>query len=162
MSSDRLQSTYDPRYDGIYQRGGGAETSPASPVSPASHRVVPPAPQAPALPVPEAAADPSAIREVVPETPTRQDHRAPRNPYDRWVWILAGVLMASGMFFLLAPILYERQYLEAMNTAQTGGGYVNPWYNYTSLAAPVLLLLGVATAVAQLFVLSIRHTLGHR
>lgn len=162
MSSDRVQSTYDPRYDGIYQRGGAAETSQASPASRTSHRVAPPAPQAPALPAAETAADPSAIREVVPETPTRQDHRAPRNPYDRWVWILAGVLVASGMFFLLAPILYEQQYMEAMNTAQTGAGYVNPWYNYTSMAAPVLLLLGLATAIVQLFVLSIRHTLGNR
>ncbi|WP_104180208.1 hypothetical protein [Arthrobacter sp. B0490] len=154
MSSERMQSTYDPRYEGIYQRGGATE---------AVSRMESPAPPAPALPhEPERPVEPSAIREVAPQGLPRQDEAVPRNPYDRWLWILAGALVALGVFFLAAPMLYEQQYMEAMTSGQPGGGYINPWYNYTAAAAPVLLLTGVATAVAQLFVLSVRHTLATR
>jgi hypothetical protein len=152
MSSDRLQSTYDPRYDGIYQRGGATEQA---------SRMASPAPLAPALPQePEPGPEPSAIREVVPAAPARQDDTAPRNPYDRWVWITAGVLVGFGVFFLLAPAVYEQQYLESFTPGQVAFPSVSPWYSRTAGLAPVLLLLGVATAVAQLFVLSLRHTLG--
>ncbi|MHA7209764.1 hypothetical protein [Arthrobacter sp. MDT1-65] len=154
MSSERMQSTYDPRYEGIYQRGGATEAVP---------RMESPAPPAPALPPePEPSVESSAIREVAPGAPPRQDEAAPRNPYDRWLWILAGALVAFGVFFLAAPMLYEQQYLEAMTSSQPGAGYINPWYNHTAVVAPVLLLTGVATAVAQLFVLSVRHTLATR
>lgn len=39
------------------------------------------------------------------------------------------------------------------------GGYVAPWFSYATVAAPPLLILGIGTALGQLFLLSIRHTL---
>jgi hypothetical protein len=149
MSSDPMQSTYDPRYEGIYQRGGATES-----VS----RMASPAPLAPALPdEPAPAVETSAIREVA--APAQQVEAPPRNPYDRWAWITAGLLAALGVFLLAAPSIYAQQSMEALTMGQP---YVSPWYDRTIFAAPVLLLLGITTAVAQLFVLSIRHTLTTR
>ncbi len=151
MSSDPMQSTYDPRYEGIYQRGGAAESVPDM----APSRMASPAPLAPALPdEPAPAVGTSAIREVA--APTQEAPVAPGNPYDRWGWITAGVLVGLGMFFFAAPSIYAQQYAESFTPGQS---YVSPWYDRTIFAAPVLLLLGITTAVAQLFVLSIRHTL---
>lgn len=146
MSSDPMQSTYDPRYEGIYQRGGATESA---------SRMASPAPLAPALPdEPAPAVETSAIREVA--APAQQVGAPPRNPYDRWAWITAGVLVALAVFFLAAPSIYAQQYMEALPMGQS---YVSPWYDRTIFAAPVLLLLGITTAIAQLFVLSIRHTM---
>lgn len=57
--SGRMQETNDPRYDGIYQRGGAAEVA---------TQMASTAPLAPALARPaERPAEPSVIREVGPE-----------------------------------------------------------------------------------------------
>ncbi|OUM40990.1 hypothetical protein [Arthrobacter sedimenti] len=154
MVSDRMQNTYDPRYDGIYQRGAAEAAS----------RAVPPAPHAPALPRPaEDAAAPSVIREVGSEAPGQPEPSTPpRNPFDVWAWVVAALLVALGVYFLSAPMMYEQQYVEQSAQGQMGTPYSNPWFNYTVAAAPPLIFLGVATAVVQLFVLSIRHTLRTR
>ncbi|WP_394249663.1 hypothetical protein [Arthrobacter pityocampae] len=149
------QPTHDPRYDGIYQRGGGTD---------AAARTALPAPAAPERPP---LAEPSGpgttvIREVAPE-PGGHGYAAaaPRNPYDPWIWGVAGILVALGVYLLAAPLIHAEAYAEAM-TAVQAGPYSAPWFTYTSLASPVLLLAGVSTAVAQLFVHSIRHTLRTR
>ncbi|MHA7218509.1 hypothetical protein ACX80L_06410 [Arthrobacter sp. MDT1-48-3] len=153
MSSDRMQGTYDPRYADIYQRGGDGD---------AASRMASPAPLAPALPqVIGRTADPSEIREVGPGTVARPAHDTPRNPFDVWVWLVAGVLLAAGTYLLVAPILHDQQYLESMALAPSGPTGP-PWFQYTVTAAPPLILLGGGTAVVQLFVLSIRHTLRTR
>ncbi|WP_104168507.1 hypothetical protein [Arthrobacter sp. SX1312] len=155
MTGDGSQSVHDPRYEGIYQRGGAS--------APAARRGSP-APGAPALPPiaePHGPAT-SVIREVAPE-PDGPAARAasPRNPYDPWIWGVAGVLVALGAYLLAAPIIHAQQYAEAFPAGQMGP-YTAPWFSYVSMAAPILLMLGVATAVVQLFVLSIRHTLTAR
>lgn len=76
--------------------------------------------------------------------------------------MVAAVLTVLGVYFLSAPIMHERAFMEATSTGQGGAMYSAPWFNYTSMAAPPLILLGVAAAVVQLFVLSIRHTLRRR
>ncbi|MBG6224260.1 hypothetical protein IWX63_000815 [Arthrobacter sp. CAN_A2] len=98
MTGNHPQPNDDPRYEGIYQRGGAND---------AAARTGSPAPGAPALP----------------------------------------------------PV--AEQYAAAFSAVQTGP-YSAPWFTHAGMAAPVLLLLGVATAVVQLFVLSIRHTLTAR
>ncbi|MHA7181702.1 hypothetical protein ACX80J_16470 [Arthrobacter sp. MDB2-24] len=154
MGSDRMQNTHDPRYDGIYQRGNPAE---------AASKAVSPAPHAPALPRPtEDTAAPSVIREVGSEAPGQPRLIPPRNPFDVWAWVVAAVLVALGVYFLSAPMIHEQQYMEQLTLGQMGTPYSNPWFNYTVTAAPPLIFLGVATAVVQLFVLSIRHTLRTR
>ncbi|KQO01737.1 hypothetical protein ASF21_09070 [Arthrobacter sp. Leaf234] len=154
MSTDRLQGTYDPRYEGIYQRGGATDAVP---------RMTSEAPPAPALPVapPDEAAIPGIV-EVGPDTARETEEPRPRNPLDVWIWVAAAVLTALGVYFFAAPSMYQRAFDEAMMNGQANGMYVNPWFNTTVLAAPPLILLGLATAVAQLFVLSIRHTLRTR
>lgn len=149
------QSTHDPRYDGIYQRGGGTD---------AAARTALPAPAAPELPPLAEPSGPGStvIHEVAPE-PGGQAYAAatPRNPYDPWIWGVAGILVAVGVYLLAAPLIHAEAYAEAMTSAPAGP-YTAPWFTYTSLASPVLLLAGVATAVVQLFVQSIRHTLRTR
>jgi hypothetical protein len=155
MVSDRMQNTQDPRYDGIYQRGNPTE---------AASSAVSPAPRAPALPWPtEDTAAPSVIREVGSEAPGQPEPSLPpRNPFDVWAWVVAAALVALGVYFLSAPMIHEQQYVEQLALGQMGTPYSNPWFNYTVAAAPPLIFLGVATAVVQLFVLSIRHTLRTR
>ncbi|MFJ6003239.1 hypothetical protein [Arthrobacter sp. NPDC092385] len=150
--SDRMQETNDPRYDGIYQRGGAAGMA---------DRVTSPAPLAPTLlHAAERPADPSLIREVGPEAAGTPIADSRRNPFDVWIWVVAAVLTTLGVYLISAPMVYERQYAESLG--QMTSQYSMPWFNYTSMAAPPLILLGVATAVVQLFVLSIRHTLRSR
>ena len=153
MGSDRMQDTYDPRYDGIYQRAGAEAASRAAP-----------APDAPPLPRPvDDAAAASVIREVGPEALGQPEPGTPpRNPFDVWAWVVAAVLVALGVYFLSAPLIHEQQWVEQFELGQIGTPYSNPWFNYTVAAAPPLIFLGVATAVVQLFVLSIRHTLRTR
>ncbi|MHA7280424.1 hypothetical protein ACX80H_11785 [Arthrobacter sp. MDT2-2] len=155
MGSDRMQNTHDPRYDGIYQRGAAPD---------AASRAVFPAPHPPALPWPaEDAATPAVIREMGSEAPGQPEPGTrPRNPFDVWVWVVAAVLVALGVYFLSAPLIHEQQYAEQFALGQMATPYSNPWFIYTLAAAPPLILVGVATAVVQLFVLSIRHTLRTR
>ncbi|WP_043444183.1 hypothetical protein [Arthrobacter sp. L77] len=151
MTGGGPQSTPDPRYEGIYQRGG---------VTDASAGTGSPAPVAPVAEPPGPGT--SVIREVGPEPGVRATGPAhPRNPYDPWVWGVAGVLVALGTYLLAAPMIHAEQYAEAMTSVQMGP-YAAPWFSYVSMAAPILLMLGVATAVVQLFVLSVRHTLTGR
>ncbi|MCU1634548.1 MAG: hypothetical protein JWM61_3200 [Micrococcaceae bacterium] len=152
MSNDRLQGGYDARYDDIYQRGGTTEAAP---------RVTSPAAPAPALPLPTDRGDESSsgISEVGPATATREEYEpAPRNPFDVWIWLVAAALTGLGSYFLSAPMLFERQYMEQLAVEASPVGYSAPWFSYASTAGPPLILLGVATAVTQLFILSIRHT----
>lgn len=155
MTSERPPSVHDPRYEGLYQRGGAAD--PAA-------RTGSPAPGAPALPPVAGPPGPesSVIHEVAPEPGGPATGAAvPRNPYDPWIWGVAGTLVALGAYLLAAPMIHAQQYAEAFSSAQMGP-YAAPWFTYVSMAAPILLMLGVATAVVQLFVLSVRHTLTSR
>jgi hypothetical protein len=230
MSNDQDPDSLDPRYDGIYQRGGstgtdlqggsGAWTSEAEPsgaarpqsagCSASSHmsssprsssprpsssfaseqvasrseqaisRSAEPQAAGPASPYEEPlSAQPSArsshspqepgtrsqpglppsrteeqqiIREVGPSAPEDLAGSAHRNPYDFWIWGTAAVLVALGIFFLVAPVLYAE-----ITPVLQSGPYYSPWFNYTMSAASPLIFVGVATAVAQLFVLSSRH-----
>ncbi len=229
MSNDQDPDSLDPRYDGIYQRGGStgtdlqdgsgawtsepepsgaarpqsagpsassqtsssASSSPRPSSSFASEQAASPSDQAvsrsaepqaagPASPYEEPlSAQPSArssyspqepgtrsqpgsassrteeqqiIREVGPSAPEDLTGSAHRNPYDLWIWGTAAVLVALGIFFLVAPVLYA----ETTPVLQSGA-YYSPWFNYTMSAASPLIFVGVATAVAQLFVLSSRH-----
>ena len=152
MTGDGPRSVHDPRYEGIYQRGDGPD--------PAARRGSP-APSLPPVDEPYGPAT-SVIREVAPEPDGPAIGAAtPRNPYDPWIWGVAGALVALGAYLLAAPMIHAQQYAEAMTSVQMGP-YAAPWFTYGSMAAPVLLMLGVATAVVQLFVLSIRHTLTAR
>jgi hypothetical protein len=162
MTSERTQGTYDTRYDGIYQRGGSTDApqQPAVPVrrtapvsSGATHQ------QSRQDQYPERSQDPaedsSIIREVGAEPVLEPEHpRLTRNPFDVWLWVISAVLVALGVFFVSAPTLY------AEDVATTY--YSSPWFNYTVMIAPPLILLGLATAVVQVFVLSVRHTLRTR
>ncbi|MFC3298501.1 hypothetical protein FJV46_01790 [Arthrobacter agilis] len=155
MSSDRMQGIYDTRYDGIYQRGGAAEPGVRAAVAEPARFPV----QQHADRPDDAPAGSSVIREVGAE-PETQHEPAPRqgNPFDVWLWVVSAVLVALGVFFVSAPMLYaERAEVIASTTY-----YSSPWFNYTVMLAPALILLGAATAVVQLFVLSIRHTLRTR
>ena len=146
--------THDPRYEGIYQRGGAPDAATAA-GSPSGA----PGPSPTAGP---AGPGTSVIREVPPEPGGHATGAASRrNPYDRWIWGVAGVLVALGAYLLAAPMIHAEEYAEAMSAVQSGP-YFAPWFTYTSMASPILLLLGVATAVVQLFVLSVRHTLTSR
>ncbi len=188
MGSDRRQDTYDPRYDGIYQRGGSATADPVtSPVSPTptgapaafprSRTVGSPAeppgpvqgaarqsttePGASSRPEAPPAGD-AGIREVGPEPVVQPESSGQRNPFDLVLWIVAAVLVGLGAYFLAAPMLYEEAYRERYLLEPSLDPYTMPWFNYTAAAAPPLILVGVATAVIQLLVLSLRYTLRHR
>lgn len=143
MNSDHMQGTYDSRYDGLYQRSGGAGSTHAP-------REAGPDRQADATPL--------IIREIGGDEPPVLPRRTSRNPYDVWMWVVAAVLTALGVFLTVAPILYEQQAGEQMALEPSPMGYVSPWYTWTSMSAPILILLGVATAVVQLALLSCRHT----
>lgn len=154
MSTDRLQSTYDPRYEGIYQRGGATDAVP---------RMISEAPPAPALPVapPDEAAAPGIV-EVGPDTVQATEEPRPRNPLDVWIWVAAAMLTGVGFYILSGPMLFEQQMATQVGDGATSAYATTPWVYWMNPAAPPLILLGLATAVAQLFVLSIRHTLRTR
>ncbi|TKV28452.1 hypothetical protein FDK12_07235 [Arthrobacter sp. NamB2] len=150
MSGDRVQDTYDPRFDGIYQRGGStAAASPAPPPPP-----LPYAPETP--PIPSA---PAVIREVG-DGAVPPPQAGARNPYDVWLWIVAGVSLALGVYFLWAPALHEQAYMESViSVGPASTSYQGPpWFSYTVAAGPPLIFLGGAAAVGQLALLSLRHT----
>lgn len=150
--SDRVQETYDPRYDNIYQRGGTGD---------AGARLPSPAARPPALPrEPERTVEPGIIREVGPEPTVEPDGGLPaRNPFDVWIWVVAAVLTGLGFYLLTAPMIHEQSFMDGQGLTSP---YSMPWFNYTGMAAAPLILLGIATAVVQLFLLSVRHTLRSR
>jgi hypothetical protein len=189
MGSDRRQDTYDPRYDGIYQRGGesvtaGPVTSPASPApvtAPAAaawSRAADPSSERPGrggAAAERSAAGPAGpsrpeaspagvadIRDIGPEPVVHPGSSGQRNPFDLVLWIVAAILVALGAYFLAAPMLYEEAYRERYLQDPSLDPYTMPWFNYTVTAAPPLILVGAATAVVQLLVLSLRHTLRQR
>ena len=171
MSTDQQPTSYDPRYDGIYQRGGAAsaprphvEARRETPVDDPSRTTAaafaheerrvdaPPAETAPEPAIRDLGAQPEA--HVAPDRS--------RNPFDVWVWLAAAVLTGLGIFFLSAPIVYAEEYAEQMMSQSGTAMYTPPWYSWTNAIAPTLVLLGLGTAVVQVFVLSIRHTLRTR
>ena len=180
MSTDQQPAPHDPRYDGIYQRGGQAPVrtpdGESRPVA-ADERRPTTTPQftdeqrrigaRPVAPTPDSAraqnsTPESAIREVGTEPEAPEVSVRARNPFDVWVWTAAGVLTVLGAYFLAAPILSAEAYAQAMMSQSSTNMYSNPWYIYTINVAPTLILLGIGTAVVQLFVLSLRHTLRAR
>ncbi len=147
MNSDHLQGTHDSRHDGLYQRGGGAGSTPAP--GDAGHDR-------------QADATPSVIREIGGDESPELPRRTSRNPYDVWMWVVAATITALGFFFTVAPIMYERRYAETPPADMSSSVYVSPWFNYTSQLALPLILVGTAAAVVQLALLSYRHTLTTR
>lgn len=153
-SSDR--PTPDPRYSGLYQRGGDSAVEPGgydeAPRPP--HEPVPPSRPVPAPP-PSQREDTSPIREIGVEDPQEATPRGDRNPFDAWIWVAAAVLLGLGLFVLSAPALFAESIEEQVLTT---GFYAGHWSQQSSTIAFPLVLVGSATAVVQLFVLSHRHT----
>ena len=100
--------------------------------------------------------DRSPIRELGAEEPEPGGHTAP-NPFDRWIWGVAAVLLGFWVFLMFIPVLFAESIQEAMQSGMQTSYYIGHWSNYSSTAATPLIFLGTATAVAQLFVHSSRH-----
>ncbi|KNC19715.1 hypothetical protein AC792_04895 [Arthrobacter sp. RIT-PI-e] len=173
----------DPRQHSIYQRGGGtAGTAEAATgmdtgrdgrePSRAEPARVPGAPgsgttpgrptptyssedayDAPVHPHPE---DHSVIRELGAEAPEPGGYGG-RNPFDYWIWGVAALLLALGMYLTFVPVLLAESIQEQMQSQAQSSYYMGHWSNSPGTIAIPLILVGTATAVAQLFVLSHRH-----
>jgi len=127
------QDEIDPRYDPAYQRGGGgAGLSRFSEERPAVVEISDvPAPEQPAL-------------NTWPELERRQ------RAYRIAAWSLAAGLVAAGTFFLFADILFPQE--PVVPPANYSGYPVEPWPIKLRVTAPNLIMLGILTAVVQVFI----------
>jgi hypothetical protein len=128
-------SDIDPRFNPAYQPG----------FDPSKHVAAPPAPVAPAI-----VEEPVPVErfETVPEvTPARR-----RNPLLVTLWVLSALLVASGVYGL--QLIGDRVAVLG-STGGFGGADYYLLQSYVILA-PLLIGLGIATALGTLFVLAVR------
>lgn len=124
----------DPRYDPAYQRGGGGD------VQFSRHPDAPPIVEISDVPAPNQA---GAVQAGYPDLEQRQRR------YRMAAWGLAAGLVAAGVFFLFADAMFPQD----LTAAQPNwSGYpVEPWPQKLRMAAPDMLMLGILTAVVQVF-----------
>lgn len=125
----------DPRYDPAYQRGGNdLHLSRTREDAPAIVEIS----DAPA-PV-----QPRSRQTMYPELEQHQ------RKYRIAAWAMAAGLVILGGFFLFADIIFP---LDSTAPAPNWSGYpVEPWPQKLRWAAPNLIMLGILTAVVQVFI----------
>jgi hypothetical protein len=136
-------SDFDPRFDPAYQPG----------FDPAKHTTAPPPPvDKPDVGAPqeETVAEPvTPLAAAVPAAPTR----ARRNPILIALWVLSALFVASGFYGLR---LIGDRVAALGSTGGFGGADYYLLQSYVVLA-PLLIVLGLATAVGTLFLLAVRQ-----
>jgi len=157
MSDDA--SKIDPRFDPAFQRGFDG---PVDAVPPARRESLLPSPARPVTTAPTAAARgavaasavssaaPDAPRELV--EPTTELDPAPRrpNPFLVALLVIAAALIVGG-FYLVARL--NELFTRSQNTGNWGD-YIA--VQVLTIAAPVLGILGVATAIGVVFIYAVR------
>jgi len=147
MSDDDTAARIDPRFDPAFQRGfEGAVTTTrrrslpgVPPVLPAQQQIVPPpvSPPAAAVSAPAPVAD--AVEEVAEEPAARG-----MNPFVVVLWVVAAVLVLVGG--------YLAQWVRTTfltDSVSTNIDYVT--IEIVKYGAPLLIVLGLATAIGLLF-----------
>ena len=125
----------DPRYDPAYQRGGGGlHLSRAAEETPAVVEIS----DAPA---------PVQLRSSLNLYSELEQHQ---RKYRIAAWVLAAGLVAIGGFFMFADTIFEQD--PTAPTANWSGYPVEPWPQKLRWAAPNLIMLGILTAVVQVFI----------
>ncbi|MES2169990.1 MAG: hypothetical protein V4479_04620 [Actinomycetota bacterium] len=136
-------SDFDPRFDPAYQPG----------FDPAKQQPLPSAPR-PRTELPVVEERPVAEQPVSPVLNHEPAVAAPhhRNPLLVTLWVLSALFVVSGVYGL--QLIGDRVSVLA-NTGQFGGA---DYYLLQSgiILAPMLIVLGLATAVGTLFVLAAR------
>ncbi|MGW9404343.1 hypothetical protein ACWGQ2_10305 [Arthrobacter sp. NPDC055585] len=125
----------DPRYDPAYQRGGGDRH------------------------LSRAGEEPPAIVEIS-DAPAPVQLRSSQNVYSELeqhqrkyriaAWVLAAGLVAVGGFFMFADVIFPQD--PNPPTPNWNGYPVEPWPQKLRWAAPNLIMLGILTAVVQVFI----------
>ncbi|MEB7503032.1 hypothetical protein [Arthrobacter koreensis] len=123
----------DPRYDPAYQRGGGEGY-----VS----RTEPPA-------VVEISDAPAPVQ-LGPSQNVYSELERHQRKYRMAAWALAAGLVTIGGFFMFADTIFPQ---DPSVSAPNWNGYpVEPWPQKLRWAAPNLIMLGIVTAVVQVFI----------
>ena len=150
MSDDDTAARIDPRFDPAFQRGfEGAVTTTrrrslpgVPPVLPAQQQIVPPRAATPA-PAPAVVAAPSTVADPVEEEVEEPPARG-MNPFVVGLWVVAAVLVLVGG--------YLAQWVRTTfltDSVSTNIDYVT--VEIVKYGAPLLIALGLATAIGLLF-----------
>ena len=149
MTDISSSGRFDPRFNPAFQPGYDPSVDARPSAAPERTAV----PELVEHPMPVMDAEPSAFRTVHPDP--GEDQPAPRrfDPYLAGLWALSLVFVAAG----LLTIRYIADRMDRLNTtAGTTAFDYNLVLVYT-IAAPLLVILGLATATATLFLLASRR-----
>lgn len=129
------QEEIDPRYDPVYQRGGGGVHLPGA------------RQEAPAIV--EISDSPAPAQKPAAGNDWSVLEQRQRR-YRTAAWALAAGLVSLGIFFLFADALFAQD--TTVSQPNWSGYPVEPWQQKLRYTGPNLLMLGILTAIVQVFI----------